>query len=74
MIEFCKFYTTTLIPTKPATPRHKGKIEAGIKYVQDNALKGRTFSSLADQNKFLEHWERSVADTRIHGTVKQQIA
>ena len=56
MIEFCKFYTTTLIPTKPATPRHKGKIEAGIKYVQDNALKGRTFSSLADLNKFLEHW------------------
>ena len=74
MIEFCNFYKTTLIPTKPATPRHKGKIEAGIKYVQDNALKKRTFSSLADQNKFLEHWERSVADTRIHGTVKQQVA
>ena len=74
MIEFCNFYKTTLIPKKPATPRHKGKIEAGIKYVQDNTLKGRTFSSLTDQNKFLEHWERSVADTRIHGTVKQQIA
>jgi len=74
MIEFCNFYKTTLIPTKPATLRHKCKIEAGIKYVQDNALKKRTFSSLADQNKFLEHWERSVSDMCIHGTVKQQVA
>jgi len=41
IIEFCDIYNTTLIPTKPATPGHKSKIEAGIKYVQDNALKKR---------------------------------
>src|SRR5258708_1665056 len=60
-------------PTTPAMPRHKGRVEAGVKYVQDNALKGRTFTSLAEQNEFLAQWERSVADTRIHGTVRQQV-
>jgi len=74
MIEFYKFYTTTLITTKPAAPRHKGKIEAGIKYVQDNALNGRTFLSLADQNKFLEHRGCSEVNTRIQDTVKQRVA
>jgi hypothetical protein len=54
-------------------PRHKGKIEAGVKYVQNNALKGRRFGSLAEQNRFLAEWERTVADTRIHGTVRAQV-
>src|SRR5208283_3753373 len=52
-----------ILPTKPYTPRHKGKIERGIGYVKGNALKGRTFTSLADQNRYLQVWETSVADT-----------
>jgi hypothetical protein len=71
--EFCRHYGTILAPTKPAVPRHKGKVEAGIDYVQENALRGRQFNSLGEQNQFLAHWERSVADTRIHGTVRQQV-
>lgn len=70
---FAEHYGTVILPTKPYTPRHKGKIEAGIKYAQNNALKGRTFSSLAEQNRFLLEWESSVADTRIHGTTRQQV-
>lgn len=70
---FCRHYGTVLLPTKPRTPRHKGKIESGIKYVQENALKGRTFSSLPAQNEHLARWERRVADLRIHGTTKKQV-
>lgn len=70
---FCSYYGTALLPTKPAMPRHKGKIEAGVKYAQANALKGRTFGSLAEQNAFLSEWERTVADTRLHGTIRQQV-
>ena len=70
---FCEHYGTALLPTKPAMPRHKGKIEAGVKYAQANALKGRTFGSLAEQNTFLAEWERTVADTRLHGTIRQQV-
>jgi len=29
-----------ILPTKPYTPRHKGKVERGVAYVQDNTLKG----------------------------------
>jgi transposase len=71
--DFCAHYGTALLPTRPAMPRHKGKIEAGIKYVQNNALRGRRFDSLAAQNAFLADWERTVADTRLHGTIRQQV-
>ena len=54
-------------------PRSKGKVERGVDYVQSNALKGRAFTSLAAQNRYLLDWETSVADTRIHGTTRQQI-
>jgi len=71
--EFARHYGTVILPTKPVMPRHKGKIEAGVKYAQNNAVKGRRFESLAAQNVFLAHWERTVADTRIHGTTRQQV-
>jgi transposase len=73
VVLFCKHYGTVILPTKPYTPRHKGKIEAGVKYVQSNALAGRTFDSLNAQNLFLLEWEKNTADTRIHGTTKQQV-
>lgn len=73
IVEFCRHYGTVILPTKPYTPRHKGKVEAGVKYVQSNALKGRTFGSLADQNRHLLDWETQTASTRIHGTTRQQV-
>jgi transposase len=73
IIEFCRHYDCTLLPTRPRTPRHKGKIERGIGYVKSNGLRGREFASLAEQNAHLREWERNVADTRIHGTTKQHV-
>lgn len=70
---FAEHYGIAILPTKPYTPRHKGKIERGIGYVKSNALKGRTFASLAEQNQHLLDWERSIADTRIHGTTRRQV-
>ena len=70
---FCEHYGCALLPTKPRTPWHKGKVERGVDYVQENALKGRTFSSLSEQNEHLLNWESVVADTRIHGTTKKQV-
>jgi hypothetical protein len=74
ILAFCAHYGTTLVPTRPRLPRHKGKVERGVGYAQSNALKGRTFDSLAAQNRFLEEWETSVADTRIHGTTRRQVS
>ena len=70
---FCRHYGTVILPTRPYMPRHKGKVEAGVKYVQNNALARRTFESLVAQNEHLAHWEATVADTRIHGTTKRQV-
>jgi len=37
-------------------------------------LAGKQFESLAAQNLYLAHWESTVADTRIHGTTRQQVS
>jgi len=70
---FCEHYGTVILPTKPYTPRHKGKVERGVCYVKDNGLKGRTFGTLQQENQYLLDWESRVADTRIHGTTRQQV-
>ena len=73
VVSFCEHYGTVILPTKPGMPHHKGKIEAGIKYVQENGLAGKHFAGLGAQNVYLAHWEETVADTRIHGTTRQQV-
>ena len=70
---FCRHYGTVLLPAKPRMPRHKGKIERSVGYVQDNGLKGHEFDNLAAQNRHLDWWETNVADTRIHGTTRRQV-
>ena len=70
---FCDHYGTVMLPAKPYTPRHKGKVERGIGYVRNNALKGRRFATLNEENRYLADWEASVADTRIHGTTRRQV-
>ena len=70
---FCRHYGTVILPCKPYMPRHKGKVERGVDYVKSNALKGRKFKSLSEQNQFLLHWETRIADTRIHGTTRKQV-
>jgi len=70
---FCRHYGTVILPTKPRTPRYKGKIESGVGYVKDNGLKGKTFKSLEEENRWLTQWETQVADHRIHGTTRKQV-
>jgi transposase len=70
---FAAHYGTVFLPARPYRPTYKGKVERGIGYVQDNALKGRTFDTLEGQNQFLLDWEHTVADTRLHGTTRHQV-
>jgi transposase len=71
--DFAVHYGTCILPSRVRTPRHKGKVERQVGYAQDNALKGRTFKSLAEQNAHLRDWETNVADKRIHGTTRRQV-
>ncbi|NOZ22572.1 MAG: IS21 family transposase [Planctomycetes bacterium] len=71
--EFSGHYGTVILPAKPRMARHKGKIEAGVKFVRGNALKGHTFDSLSAENEHLHRWEANIADHRIHGTTRKQV-
>jgi transposase len=70
---FCRHYDVAILPTRPYMPRHKGKVERGVAYVQGNGLKGHCFDNLEAENRHLAHWERTIADTRIHGTTRRQV-
>jgi transposase len=70
---FAQHYGCVVLPCKVGRPEHKGKVEAGVKYTQNNALKGRRFESLGEQNAFLRHWNQTWARQRIHGTTKKQV-
>ena len=77
LVDFCRHYKLHVVPCrpgKPGKPEHKGKVEHGVAYLRNNALKGRRFRSLADENLFLQRWESSIADKRIHGTTREQVA
>ena len=71
--EFCRHHGTVILPTRPRCPEHKGKVERGVGYVKGSALKGRVFTSLAEENAHLLWWETHVADQRIHGTTRQHV-
>ena len=58
---FARHYGTTILPTKPYTPRHKGKIEAGVKYVQSNALK--VVARAVRSRKYMKQW-RAIPEGR----------
>ena len=71
---FCRHYGTVILPTKPYMPRHKGKVEAGVKYVQEQRPQ-RAARSPAWKSRTAT-WptgNATVADTRIHGTTKRQV-
>lgn len=74
LADFCRHYGLSVVPCRPFQPQHKGKVERGIAYVRSNALKGRQFKSLGEENLFLRQWETQVADKRIHGTTRKQVA
>ena len=70
---FAEHWGFTPLPTRPRNPRENGKQERSGGYVKDNALKGRRFDRLAEQNEHLRHWNRTIARLRIHGTTRKQV-
>ena len=70
---FAEHWGFTPLPTRPRNPQENGKQERSGGYVKDNALKGRRFDSLAEQNAHLHRWNRTIARLRIHGTTRKQV-
>jgi len=64
-------YGFLISPTLPGQPRHKGKVESGVYYVQRNFMAARQFADIQSANAHLATWVREVAGTRDHGTTHQ---
>lgn len=69
--ELAGHYGFLIAPCRVATPRHKGKVESGVHYVQRNALAGRTFRDIHELNEHLRTWILTTAGMRKHGTTQQ---
>jgi len=52
-------------------PESKGKVEAGVKYVKNNALYGEIFSEWSDLEAYLSSWLDETANARTHGTTRK---
>jgi len=70
--ELAEQYGFLISPCRPGTPRHKGKVESGVRYVRRNALAGRDFRDADTANKHLEKWVMEVAGLRDHGTTHEE--
>jgi transposase len=64
-------YGFVISPTRPRTPRHKGKVESGVHYVARNFMAGQQFLDIDSANQRLAVWVRERAGTREHGTTHQ---
>src|SRR5579872_3560440 len=67
-------YGAIAMPCRIQDPDRKGKVESGVGHAQKTPLKGLRFERLEEAQAYLDRWEASCADTRIHGTTKRQVA
>jgi len=52
-------------------PESKGKVEAGVKYVKQDAFYGESFRDEAELRAYVRQWLDEVANARVHGTTGQ---
>ena len=70
-LEFASHYTVVVVPCTPYSPEQKGKVESGIKYLQQNFINGRDFVSDRDIATQLKDWMTNYANQRVHGTTRK---
>ena len=61
-------------PARVASPQDKGRVEAGVKFVQRSFFAGEEFGGIADAQRRAEDWCRVRAGMRVHGTTRQRPA
>jgi len=67
-------YGAVALPCRVRNPDRKGKVESGIGHTQRTPLMGTRFESLEEGQAYLDRWDEKWASTRIHGTMKRQVA
>ncbi len=67
-----RHYGVVALPCRPYTPDLKGKVESQVGYTQD-ALCGKRFETIDEQNLYLTRWNDRWAFNRVHGTTKRRV-
>lgn len=67
-------YGVVALPARVRDPNRKGKVESAIGHTKRTPLKGMRFETIEEAQAYLDRWDRTWADTRIHGTTKRQVA
>lgn len=56
---------------RPADPESKGKVENAVKYVKQNFLLNRQFSTVENLNAEAEAWLQRTGNAMVHGTTRK---
>jgi transposase len=62
-------YGFLVSPTRPGEPRHKGKVENGVHYLERNFMAGQDFGQIVVARQRLQVWVKETAGMRMHGTI-----
>lgn len=68
--EFLEYYGSAPITARVRRPQDKGKVEAGVKFVENNFLKNLEHNDFYNLQKDIKNWIEK-ANRRIHGTTKK---
>jgi transposase len=69
--KLAQYYGIVIHPCRPRTPRHKGKVESGVHYVNRNFVAGQSFLDIDEANRKVQSWVEEVAGLRDHGTLHE---
>jgi len=72
--KLARHYGFVVSANRPRTPRHKGKVESGVKYVKGNFIAGEELKTmdLVRLNEKGKRWVLEVAGVRDHGTTHEE--
>lgn len=71
-LRFAHHWSFRVRACRPYRAKTKGKVERPVSYVRSSFFYGRTFTSDADLNAQAQNWLDTVANVRIHGTLKER--
>ena len=71
-LDFAAHYLFTPSPCNIKSPHEKGRVENAVRYVKNNFLSGRSFTSITQCNSQAFSWRDEKANCRIHGTTKKK--
>jgi transposase len=67
-LEYAQARGLVVDPARVRSPQDKGRVEAGVKFVQVSFFAGEHFTGIEDAQRRAEDWCRVRAGMRVHGT------